>query len=141
MSSALDGETMFSVSRYEGYAEPTIIVWTNVWDATQQFEFVPQAESRYKIFPVDQLEGERKCLEYNDTDHKIVMRDESDSTNQLFRVVYAGYNMYLLQCYNETVVGFDVNEDGSKDGNAVLGRLYEEVDDSRRVKWLIKGVE
>lgn len=141
IASALDGTTMFSISRDESLFEPTMIVWTQVWDETQQFEFVLIEESRYRIYPMDQLEGERKCLEYNETDDKIVLREESDNTNQLFRVVYAGYNMYLIQSYNESVLGFDVNEDGSTDGNAIFVRPYDAVADSRLEKWLIQPVE
>ena len=141
IASALDGTTMFSISRDESLFEPTMIVWTEVWDKTQQFEFVLTEESRYRIYPVDQLKGERKCLEYNETDDKIVLRDESDNTNQLFRIVYAGFNMYLIQSYNESVLGFDVNEDGSTDGNAIFARPYDAVADSRLAKWLMQPAE
>lgn len=141
LASAYDGETMCSVSRYEELTEPEIIVWENVWDATQQFNFVLQEESRYKIYPVDQLEGENKCLEYNEENEKIVLRDESDSENQLFRVVYTGYNMYLIQAYNESVLGYDRNEDDSAEGNAIFARPYEAFEDSRQEKWLFEAVE
>lgn len=138
VASALDGNTRLSVTRNEWFAEPTIIVWENVWDTTQQFEFVLQQESRYKIYPVEQLEGEHKCLEYDETSNTIVMRDESDSVNQLFRVVYSGYNTYLLQSYNESVLGFDLAEDGTANGKALYTKPYAAFEDSRFVKWLIQ---
>ena len=137
IASALDGVTMCSVSRYEGLEDPEIIVWEEVWDNTQKFEFVLQEESRYRIYPLDQLEGEYKCLQYDPETHKLTMQDESDNTYQLFRIIYSGFNMYLIQSYDETVIGFDVNEDGSINGNAVLSRGYEEVEDNRREKWLL----
>lgn len=141
LASAYDGETMCSVSRYEELEEPEIIAWENVWDETQQFRFVLQNESRYKIYPINQEDGENKCLEHNEETGKIVLRDESDSTNQLFRVVYTGYNMYLLQTYNESVFGFDINEDGNFEGNAIFARPYEDFADSRQEKWLFKAVD
>lgn len=141
LASAYDGQTMCSVSRYEELDEPEIIVWDNVWDETQQFRFVLQEDSRYKIYPISQIDGENKCLEYNPENDKIVLRDESDSENQLFRVVYTGYNMYLIQAYNESVLGYDFNEDGSMAGNAVFARSYESFEDSRQEKWLFLGVD
>lgn len=137
IASALNGSTMCSVSRYEELDAPEIIVWEEVWDNTQRFEFVLQEESRYRIYPLDQLEGEHKCLQYDPESQKITLQDESDNSNQLFRVIYSGFNMYLIQSYDETVIGFDMHEDGSINGSPVLSRPYEEVDDNRREKWLL----
>lgn len=59
------------------------------------------------------------------------MADDSDNENQLFRVVYSGYNMYLIQSYNESVLGYDLAEDGTPAGRAVFSRPYDSIEDSR----------
>lgn len=143
VSSALDGMTSMSISRDEAFhPEPTAVVFYSEWlttnDTAFQFEFVPTgSESRYKIFPADQLDGEHKCLEYNPDTNELVMRDESDSENQLFRIVYVKSNTYLIQAYNESVVGFDLDADGTAVGKSVLARPYDAVEDSRLVTWLL----
>ena len=138
VGSGFDGNYKFSITRDPLFVVPTLIVWENVWDQTQQFEFVPQEESRYKIYPADQLEGEHKCLEYEPDTNAIIMADDSDNENQLFRVVYGGYNMYLIQSYNESVLGYDLAEDGTPAGRAVFSRPYDSIEDSRLEKWLIE---
>ena len=141
VGSGFDGNYKFSITRDPLFVVPTLIVWENVWDQTQQFEFVPQEESRYKIYPADQLEGEHKCLEYEPDTNAIIMADDSDNENQLFRVVYSGYNMYLIQSYNESVLGYDLAEDGTPAGRAVFSRPYDSIEDSRLEKWLIEDVQ
>ena len=141
IGSGFDGNYKFSITRDPLFVVPTLIVWENVWDKTQQFEFVPQEESRYKIYPADQLDGEHKCLEYEPDTNAIIMADDSDNENQLFRIVYSGYNMYLIQSYNESVLGYDLAEDGTPAGRAVFSRPYDSIEDSRLEKWLIEDVE
>lgn len=144
ISSALDGQTSMCISRDEAYhAEPTVVLFKSEWlttdDTVFQFEFVPTgSESRYKIFPVDQADGEHKCLEFNPDTNELVMRDESDSNNQLFRLVYVKSNTYLLQTYNESVVGFDLDENGEAEGASVYARPYDAVEDSRLETWLLQ---
>lgn len=143
VSSALDGMTSFCISRDDAFhPEPTVVIFHSEWltddDTSFGFEFIPTGfESRYKIFPTDQLENEHKCLEYNPDTNELVMRDESDNENQLFRLVYVQSNTYLIQTYNESVVGFDLDENGQAEGAAVLSRPYDAVADSRLVSWLI----
>ena len=140
-ASALDGVTMISVSQDPSLVDPELIVWQNVWDATQQFEVVPEgSESRYRIYPVDQEVSQAKCLELDEESGKIVIKDKSDSKNQLFRIVYAGNDMFILQAYNEAVLGFDLNEDGTSNGPAIVTRPYEDFGDSRFEKWIIADV-
>lgn len=140
-ASALDGVTMIALSQDPAQVNPELIVWQNVWDVTQQFEIVPEgSESRYRIYPMDQETAQAKCLELDEATGKILMKDKSDSTNQLFRIIYAGNNMYLIQAYNEAVLGFDLNEDGSANGPAIVARAYEEFEDSRLEKWIIADV-
>lgn len=140
-ASALDGVTMISLSQDESLVDPELIVWQNVWDKTQQFEIVPEgSESRYRIYPVDQAEDKKECLELDEATGKILMKEKSDSNNQLFRIIYAGNDMYLVQAYNEAVLGFDLNEDGSANGPAVVARPYEDFADSRLEKWIIADV-
>lgn len=140
-ASALDGVTMIALSQDPALVNPELIVWQNVWDVTQQFEVVPEgSESRYRIYPVDQETAKAKCLELDEATGKILMKDKSDSTNQLFRIIYAGNDMFLLQAYNEAVLGFDLNADGTANGPAVVARPYEEFEDSRLEKWIIADV-
>lgn len=140
-ASALDGVTMIALSQDPSLEDPELIVWQNVWDATQQFEVVAEeSESRYRIYPMDQEVAKAKCLELDETTGKILMKDKSDSTNQLFRIIYAGNNTFLLQAYNEAVLGFDLNEDGTSNGPAIVARPYEDFEDSRLEKWIIADV-
>ena len=140
-ASALDGVTMIALSQDTSLVNPELIVWQNVWDATQQFQVVPEgSESRYRIYPVDQEVSMAKCLELDEETGKILMKDKSDSTNQLFRIIYAGNDMFLIQAYNEAVLGFDLNADGTANGPAVIARPYEEFEDSRLEKWIIADV-
>lgn len=144
VASALDGMTSMDISRDTAFhPEPTVVTFKSEWLTTEdtgfQFEFVPTgSESRYKIFPADQAEGEHKCLEYNPDTLELVMRDESDSQNQLFRIVYVKSNTYLIQAYNEDVAGFDLDADGTAVGKAILVRPYDAVSDSRLVTWLLQ---
>ena len=144
VASALDGQTSMSINRDETYhPEPTVVLFKAEWltndDTIFQFEFVPTGyESRYKIFPVDQMDGSHQCLEYNPDTLELVMRDESDNENQLFRIVYVKSNTYLIQTYNESVVGFDFNDAGNAEGVAVLARPYDSVEDSRLESWLLQ---
>lgn len=143
ISSALDGMTSMCISRDEAYhPEPTVVLFHAEWltsdDKPFLFEVIPVGEeSRYKIIPVDQVEGERKCLEYNSDTNELVMRNESDNKNQLFRLVYVRSSTYLLQTYNESVVGFDLGDNGTAEGMPVLSRSYDAVDDSRLETWLL----
>lgn len=141
VASAYDGITMWAVSSHESLEEPEVIVWENVWDSTQHFRFELMEESRYRIYPINQPEGMNQCLEYDEETGRVFLRDVSDNVNQLFRVVYTGYNMYLIQAYNESVVGFEIGEDGSINGRAIVAKPYEEFSDSRQVKWLLGDVE
>lgn len=144
VASAIDGQTSMSINRDTAYhPEPTVVMFKAEWLTTEdtvfQFEFVPTGvESRYKIFPVDQVNNERKCLEYNPDTNELVMRDESDSENQLFRIVYVKSNVYLLQTYNELVVGFDLNSNGEAEGVSAYARPYDAVEDSRFNSWLLQ---
>ena len=144
VASALDGQTSMNINRDEAYhPEPTVVLFKAEWlttdDTVFQFEFVPTGyESRYKIFPVDQVDGAHQCLEYNPDTSEVVMRDESDNENQLFRIVYVKSNTYLVQTYNESVLGFDLNDAGNAEGVSVLARPYDAVEDSRLETWLLQ---
>ena len=76
-------------------------------------------------------------MEVNPDSAELVMRDESDNENQLFRIVYVKSNTYLIQAYNEAVLGFDLDEDGEVAGVSVYARPYEAVEDSRLESWLL----
>ncbi len=133
------GEVLLSVSGDTSLDSPEMIIWENVWDETQKFEFsFTGNESRYRIYPIKQPDGGHRCLEYDPDSKKIVMKDESDNPNQLFRVVYAKFGTYLIQAYDESVLGYDMNDDGSVNGRPVVARPYDSVSDSRFEKWLIK---
>lgn len=144
VSSALDGQTSMCINRDKKYhKEPTVVVFKSEWLTTEdtlfQFEFVPTgSESRYKIFPVDQKNGEHKCLQYNTKTKELEMKSESKNKNQLFRIIYVDSTTFLLQTYNESVVGMNVDRKGQADGMAVLSRPYDEVKDSRMESWLLQ---
>lgn len=133
-----DGNTLMALTRSDFFAEPTVIVWENVWAENQRFEFIKQEESQYKVYPMDQLEGERKCLEYDENSNMVVLRNESDNENQLFRIVYGGYNTYFIQTHNELMLGFEPGEDGSVNGKAIHAYDYETVENVDFMKWFIQ---
>ena len=141
LSSSLDGLTSVCINddpKY--YEEPTAVVYKSEWliegDTSFIFRFEPTgSESRYRIYCDKQ--GADKCLEFDEKTKMLYVRPASDSPNQLFRIVYASYNRYLLQAANEDVVGFDLKDDGSADGNPLLVRKYSDLKDSRLESWLL----
>lgn len=142
LASAMDGITMWSVSSYGELEEPEIIVWEQVWDDTQKFVFELKEESRYRIYPVSQEKEREKCLEYDESTSKLIIRNvDEENSNQLFRVIYAGYNMYLIQAYNEMVLGYELKDDGTWQGMPLKAKLYSDYEDSKQVKWLLKSSE
>ena len=141
IASSLDGMTSACVNDDpQYYKEPTVVVYKSEWltEGDQPFLFRFEAtgsETRYRIYCDKQ--GADMCLEFDPDSKQLFVRKASDSTNQLFRIVYVSYNRYLLQAYNEDVIGFDLKEDGSADGNPLLVRNYSEVKDSRLESWLL----
>ena len=100
------------------------------------FRFEPTgSETRYRVYCDKQ--GTDMCLEFDEATKNLYVRKKSDSKNQLFRIVYVSYNRYLLQAYNEDVVGYDLKDDGTADGNPLLVRNYSDVKDSRLESWLL----
>lgn len=137
VASAFDGVTMWAVSSNAELAEPEMIVWENVWDSTQHFNFEFVGESRYRITPVSQP---GKCLEFDEATGRVYLRDVSDNVNQLFRVVYTGYNMYLIQAYNDNILGYDYVDGDVINGKAIVVKPYADFADSRQVKWLLGDI-
>lgn len=136
--SVSDGNTLMALTRSEWFTEPTAIVWENVWAENQKFEFVKQEENGYKLFPMDQLEGEHKCLEYDESSNMVVLREENDSAGQIFRIVYGGYNTFYFQTYNDLMLGFELGEDGTINGKAIHAYAYDAVGDINFIKWFIQ---
>ena len=144
LASAYDTVVMVSVSQNPDLEEPELIVWTRVWDETQQFRFVLQtdAETGYRIYPVwRQADGEdTKCLEYNRDSGQILVRQESDSPDQLFRVIRARQDRFLLQASDGGVLGYGLHPDGTADGCGIRVRNYEEFRDPSFAEWTIEAV-
>ena len=144
LASAYDTAVMVSVSQDPDLEEPELIVWTRVWDETQQFRFVLQtdAETGYRIYPVwRQADGEdTKCLEYNRDSGQILVRQESDSPDQLFRVIRARQDRFLLQASDGGVLGYSLHPDGTADGCGIRVRTYEEFRDPSFAEWTIEAV-
>lgn len=144
ISSALDGMTSMCLNNDTNYhPEPTVVVFKAEWLTTDddlfQFELVPTGfESRYRIYPKEQYGGNNMCLEYNADTSELVMREESSNVNQLFRIVYVKKGTYLIQTYDESCIGFDLDNNGEAVGVSVLSRPYDAVADSRLESWLFK---
>ena len=113
-------------------------MWENVWAENQKFEFVKQEENGYKLFPMDQLEGEHKCLEYDESSNMVVLREENDNAGQIFRIVYGGYNTFFFQTYNDLMLGFELGEDGTINGKAIHAYAYDAMGDINFIKWFIQ---
>ena len=143
LASAYDTAVMVSVSQDPDLEEPELIVWTRVWDETQQFRFVLQtdAETGYRIYPVwRQVDGEdTKCLEYNRDTGQVLVRQESDSPDQLFRVIRARQDRFLLQASDGGVLGYSLHPDGTADGCGIRVRTYEEFRDPSFAEWTIEA--
>ncbi len=144
LASANDTAVMVSVSQDSSLEEPELIVWTRVWDETQQFRFELEtdAETGYKIYPVcGQTEGEgRKCLELDRDTGQVLVRQESDSPDQLFRVIRARQDRFLLQASDGGVLGYSLHPDGTADGCGIRVRNYEEFRDPSFAEWTIEAV-
>lgn len=141
MVSSFDGITTCSVSSDKSLTEPQLIIWENVSGISQQFRLEKAGEYRYRIYPIMQEGGIDKCLEYNESNDRIVVRSVSDNANQLFRVRYAGYNTYLIQTYNENVLGFVLDNDSPKNGQVIVARPYEEFANKQVATWLMRSVD
>jgi len=143
--SALDGKVSACISGDQDYhEEATMVVYSAQWLTAEDdaFAFRLEAtgsESRYRIFPMYE-EAKGKCLEYDPEDDCFVLRKEGDSKNQLFRVVYAGYNTYLLQAYDERLLCFEAEDGNAAEGEVIRAQAYDEVEDSRLVKWMLQTV-
>ena len=144
LASAYDSAVMVSVSQDPSLEEPELIVWTRVWDETQQFRFVLQAdtETGYRIYPVWRQadEEDMKCLEYNRDTGQVLVRQESDSPAQLFRVIRARQDRFLLQASDGGVLGYSLHPDGTADGCGIRVRNYEEFRDPSFAEWTIEAV-
>ncbi len=143
VSSALDGMTSMCVSRDEKYyKEPALVVFRSRWltekDRAFAFRFVPAgAESRYRIYPADQGTNEEKCLELDPDTRNIVIRSKSNKKEQLFRIVYVRSNTCLIQACDESVLGFDLLQDGTAEGMHIISRPYKDLKDSRLESWIL----
>lgn len=141
MISSFDGITTCSVSSDKSLTEPQLIIWENVSGVSQQFRLEKAGEYRYRIYPVMQDGGIDKCLEYNESDGRIVVRSVSDNVNQLFRIRYAGYNTYLVQAYNENVIGYELKGNNPKNGQLIVARPYEDFVNRTQCTWLLNVVD
>ncbi len=141
MVSSFDGVTTCSVSTDKSLTEPHLIIWENVSGVSQQFRLEKAGEYRYRIYPILQEGAIDKCLEYDEASGKIVVRNVNDNLNQLFRVRYAGYNTYMIQTYNDCVLGFVLDGDSPKDGQSIVARPIEEFENRNQATWLLHGVK
>lgn len=141
MVSSFDGIMTCSVSSDKSLTEPQLIIWENVSGVSQQFRLEKAGEYRYRIYPVMQDGGIDKCLEYNESDGRIVVRSVSDNVNQLFRIRYAGYNTYLVQAYNENVIGYELDGNNPKNGQLIVARPYEDFVNRTQCTWLLNVVD
>ena len=125
ISSSLDGLTSICINDDpQYYKEPTAVVYKSEWlteaDAPFLFRFEPTgSETRYRVYCDKQ--GTDMCLEFDEATKNLYVRKKSDSKNQLFRIVYVSYNRYLLQAYNEDVVGYDLKDDGTGTYTMIVG--------------------
>lgn len=141
ITSTSEEKPLWAMSSNEKLVEPELIVWQNVWDATQHFRFELVDEHWYRIFPVKQPEGSNKCLEYDDSNGRLYLREVNDTTNaQRFRILYLARGVCLIQSHNQYVLGFEVT-DGKTNGRAIVAKKYSEFQDPSRVKWLFGDVK
>lgn len=141
-TSTMDGNTTCSISSNEELLERELIVWKNVNGVSQQFRLEPaDGIGCYRIYPLAQPEGEQKCLEYDAASGKILLRDRNDVPEEVFQIVYSGYNTYLIKTSSGGFLGFEVREDGTVDGSLVIVVPYDEFEHTNQLKWMMHKVE
>ncbi len=134
--SCLDGSLLWAVSREAGPRTGGLIVWTQVWDETQQIWLEEQAEGGvYRIKTV--RNGREFCLS---AENRGILRfvDRSGDRRQLFRIIAGGEDTCLIQSYNTDVAGIGSD---SGQGSAVYTGPYESFGDTRAVHWLLHRSE
>ncbi len=142
LSSLYDTQACWSVSSDTSLTEPEMILWEPVWDHTQQLIFQECEDQRYRIFAVKGEDGRPgDCLELEYSTRRLVLRKEADCQEQLFRLVCGGEGLYLVQCCDESVAGFDLRVDGGWQGNSLVCRPYDEFEDPSMVKWFLNPSE
>ncbi|MBQ8307125.1 MAG: serine/threonine protein kinase [Blautia sp.] len=131
--SAMDGSLVWAVSQDPSLAEPEMILWTQVWDETQQFDIVPQEDGSCRIRQHGETE---RWLELEPDYGRLLLREAEDNERQHFRIFYGGYGLCLLQCTDGRIIGYSPGENEAL-GISLTARAYEDFEDSRLEKWRI----
>lgn len=126
------------------HAQPTAVTYASEWvtdrDTAFVFRIVPAGyESRYRIYPLkDGVSGE-KCLEYipGAPEEGLVEKKTGSSARQLFRIIYGGWNTFLLQTSDETVAAVNPSDTGSAEGRAVQTGRYDTFKNPEQTSWII----
>ncbi|MBR5515669.1 MAG: serine/threonine protein kinase [Clostridia bacterium] len=144
ITSGKGNKTSISVCRDEAYyTEPTLVTFYAEWitanDVSFQYEFVPteKNDGTYKIYPKDQLEGERKCLEYNPETNQVVVREDTNNNNQIFKVEYVAYNVCTIKTADGLAICYDTGDNGSAEGRPVTAKAYASIKESGVGGWFI----
>ena len=141
LKSCYDNNSMWSVSSYAALEEPELIVWENVWDETQHFRFELVGKDMYRIYPVKQAQGENKCLEFDEQSGKVVVRNGINTSEQMFHVVYSGYNVCKIQAANGDSLGYKASANGQHNGHVIWVTPDEEFTDSKLAMWMLSNVD
>jgi len=141
-TSSMDHDATCSISNYAELSERELIVWKDVSGVSQQFRLEPvEGAGGYRLYPMDQPEGEQKCLEYDVASGKILLRNRTDAPEQIFQIAYASYNTYLIRTNTGGVLGFEVRDDGTTDGVLIIVVQYDEFEHKNQMKWMLHKVD
>lgn len=131
--SAMDGSLVWAVSQDPSLTDPEMILWTQVWDETQQFILVPQEDGTCRIRQNGEAE---RWLELEPASGKLLLKETQDNACQRFRIFYGGSNLCLFQCCDGRIIGYQLSGDEGA-GTCLTAMAYEDFADSRLEKWRI----
>ncbi len=138
--SCLDGSLQWAISRAAGSDRGSLILWTQVWDATQRINLEEQAESG--TYRISCGYGGRELYLAEKGKDTYAFSELREQEAPVFRVIAGGEDTFLLQAENTWVLGAD-SGDGGTDARGQLVRAapYDSFTDSRSVRWLLQPAE
>ncbi len=123
---AADGRTSLCIGTDpQWYEEPEAVVYTAEYltESDEEFLFIlapGETEDTYRIFSA--ADGGTRCLTW-DPGRRIFVLREREEENQVFQLVYAGEDCYLIQTADGAMLGL---ETAGKDSSAAEDGLAEQ---------------
>lgn len=106
-------------------------------DEAQVFEFVKQPKSKYKIYVSRQDGSNKKCIQYDAEADAVEIRNENDTEEQLFSLIYISDGVYQIQSYEGSVLGFELGENNNYTGRLIVSKNKEKFQEGIYTEWMI----